>query len=352
MNADSHIDWTSVDKVLLVRLRSIGDTVLSTPTILTLRDQFPDAQIDMLLEDWVAPVLEGLDELDRIITVGKGSAERLRCALELRREEYDIAFNLHGGTTAGFMVRASAARYRVGYEGFQFPLLYNTLLPRPSTFWRKEITHSAENQAAMVGLTGVELNECPKTKLSVTEKRGAAAARRLTKLWDYYDKGEFAVIHPTAATDTKQWAPAKFAEVIDHLDSRGLTAVLVVTGAELDVIADIEESLGRRPYHLVDAPLPEIAAICKAARLFVGNDSGIAHIAAAVQTPTAVIFGSSNVNQWRPWTDAPSSVIREEFHCQPCPGDICREFGEPKCIQTVSPKSVISAVDKLLLSSK
>src|SRR5687767_2438567 len=107
------IDWNSVTRVLVVRLRSIGDTVLSTPSLIALKRFNPAAKIDILLEDWVAPLLAGHDAVDDVISVGTDSAERLRVARELRRRKYDVAFNLHGGTTATFFVRASGARHRV-----------------------------------------------------------------------------------------------------------------------------------------------------------------------------------------------------------------------------------------------
>ena len=109
------IDWPSVKRVLVVKLRSIGDTVLSTPSLNALRRFAPNAQIDILLEDWVAPLLVGHDAVDNVIGVGKGSSERLKVALDLCRRKYDVAFNLHGGTTATFFTTASRAKHRIGF---------------------------------------------------------------------------------------------------------------------------------------------------------------------------------------------------------------------------------------------
>jgi ADP-heptose:LPS heptosyltransferase len=74
----------------------------------------------------------------------------------------------------------------------------------------------------------------------------------------------------------------------------------------------------------------------------------VAHVAAAVRTPQVVVFGSSNVAHWRPWTAAPAEVVREEMHCAPCPGYTCAEFGEPRCIRRVQPERVIAAVERVL----
>src|SRR5438874_4340129 len=103
-------DWSAVKRVLVVRLRSIGDTVLTTPSLFALRRFLPQAQIDIVLEDWVAPVLEGSDLVDKVIAIPRESkAARARLARELRAANYDVVYNLHGGTTSTFLVRATGA---------------------------------------------------------------------------------------------------------------------------------------------------------------------------------------------------------------------------------------------------
>src|SRR6187200_2721378 len=98
------IDWSGVRRVLVVRLRSIGDTVLCTPSLIALKRFLPEAQVDILLEDWVAPVLDGFEYVDNVLTVGSSATNRFSVAKDIRRQKYDVAFNLHGGTTATFLV--------------------------------------------------------------------------------------------------------------------------------------------------------------------------------------------------------------------------------------------------------
>ena len=120
------IDWTNVRRIVVVRLRSIGDTVLATPALVALRRFLPNAQIDVLLEDWVAPLLEGFEAVDNILTVKKSDTyDRLRVMLKLARLRYDVVYNLHGGTTAGFFSAATFSRHRVGFSSYQNKFLYN-----------------------------------------------------------------------------------------------------------------------------------------------------------------------------------------------------------------------------------
>src|SRR5437763_4788833 len=98
--------------------------------------------------------------------------------------------------------------------------------------------------------------------------------------------------------------------------------------------------------------LPEITALAARAKLFVGNDSGIAHIAAAVGAPCVVVFGSSNTAHWRPWPTKPNEIVREEMACQPCHGYFCAEFEKPECIVRVPVDRVVAAIDRVLTEDR
>ena len=109
--APAHWDWSDVRKVLIVRLRSIGDTVLATPSVFALKRFLPDARVDILVEDWVAPVLTDHPHVDNVIMLERGGfMTRARVARELRAANYDVVYNLHGGTTSTFLTRATGAR--------------------------------------------------------------------------------------------------------------------------------------------------------------------------------------------------------------------------------------------------
>lgn len=347
--APARWDWNGVRRVLVVRLRSIGDTVLSTPSLYALRRFLPDAQIDLLLEDWVAPLLDGNPDASRILTVRRNSTtSRLSLVRQLRAARYDVAFNLHGGSTAALLTRASGARRRVGYASYRFNRLHNHAAPPATDLWRQDKTHSAEQQLGLPGWTGVPVTDRPAARLFVTDESGARVVRRL----DASGIGAsqpFALFHPAAAFDSKRWDARNFARVADYLDALGCAVVAVAAPGETDVVrAFAENALKARITSFNDLSLPEVTALAARARLFVGNDSGIAHIAAAVGTPSVVVFGSSNVAHWRPWTDAPSEVVREEMPCAPCAGYTCGEFAEAQCIRRVTVERVQAAVGRVL----
>jgi heptosyltransferase-3 len=324
--------------------------VLSTPSLFALKRFLPDVTLDILVEDWVAPVLDGFVYVDNILTVSRGSnTSRARIIPALRAKRYDVVYNLHGGTTATLLTRATGARHRVGYENYQYARLHNHLAPPAPALWKRERTHSVEQQLALLGWTGVPVSDGPPTQLGIT----AAAAENISgKLASAgLDKTTFAVIHPAAAFDTKQWAPENFARVVDSLAATGLPAISITAPNESELAAQLQRSAQTPVHAFTNLSLPEVTALLARARLFVGNDSGIAHMAAAVRTPAVVVFGSSNRTHWGPWASNAAEMVFEEMDCQPCHGYFCEPFDQPECIKRVPVERVIAAVERVLRES-
>ncbi len=347
--ASGDIDWSKVRRVLVVKLRSIGDTVLATPSLIALRRFLPDVQIDILLETHVAPVLDGFEPIDNVIVIGKTNGDRLKIVRQLRRNKYDVAINLHGGTTATLLTFSSGAKHRIGFADYQYSFLYNHLLSSANNFWKAEFTHSAEQQLALLGFIGVPVEDRPKSKLFVTEIAKQSIETRLSSLIPH--PSSLALLHPATLFATKQWSTENFARTAEFLSEKGFRIVAVAAKNEREVLENLKRKSKAPIVTFDDLSLPEITALAAKAKVFVGNDSGIAHIAAAVQTPSVVVFGSSNRNHWWPWTDAPNEIVFKEFSCQPCPGYACEVYGHPRCIQEIEPSAVFRALERILSAS-
>jgi lipopolysaccharide heptosyltransferase II len=346
--APARWDWSEVRSVLVIRLRSIGDTVLATPALVALRRFLPHVQIHLLLEDWVAPLLEGSELVDRVITIPRESnSGRARLARELRRTKYDVVYNLHGGTTATFLTRATGAKHRVGFANYQYARLHNHVAPLPREIWQRPKLHSVEQQLALVGWTGVPVTDRPPSQIPVTAKAVQSVSARL-QAKNLDARQPLALIHPAAALETKRWATENFARVAEDVAARELTPVAIVSPNERQVLNSLVNESSVRIVGFDDLSLPEVTALAARARLFVGNDSGVAHIAAAAGTPSVIIFGSSNIVHWRPWTTKPNEVVYEEMACQPCHGYFCAQFETPQCIRRVPFERVVGAVDRIL----
>lgn len=339
-------DWSKVKKVLLIRLRSIGDTVLSTPSILALKRFLPNAEIDVLVEDWVAPLLDSHPLINKVVvTKRRGLAARLSTAIELRSNHYDVVYNLHGGTTATLLARASGARYRVGFASYQYSNLFNYKAPSPLLLWGQNKTHSVEQQLALLGWTGVPVTDRPPTQLGISNEAAQSVEQKLSH--EGLAGKKIALIHPAAAFDTKRWATENFARVVEHVTTLGFAPVAIAGPGEHELLQTLKANSTAQLFTF-DLSLPEVTALASRAKLFIGNDSGIAHIAAAVNTPSVVIFGSSNIAHWRPWTRAASEVVFEPLPCQPCHGYFCEKFPEPECILRIPVARVTAAIDRIL----
>src|SRR5919106_6999621 len=229
--ASARWDWSKVRRVLLVRLRSIGDTVLSTPCMFALRRFLPDAQIDILVEDWVAPVLDEHPHVDNVVVLERGGMiSRARVARQIRSTGYDVVYNLHGGTTATFLTRATGARHRVGFKTYQYAQLHNHQAPSPLLLWGQQKTHSVEQQLALLGWTGVPVTDRPRTVLGIAPQAAENINQRLAAIG--LDDRKIALVHPAAAFATKQWATENFARVVEHLAERGFAPVAIAAPHE------------------------------------------------------------------------------------------------------------------------
>jgi predicted lipopolysaccharide heptosyltransferase III len=342
----SRWNWQEIERVLLIRLRSIGDTVLATPSITALKRFIPKVKIDILVEDWVAPVVSGHPEINKVVVVeGNSLSARARLAHEIRTTRYDVVYNLHGGTTSTFLTRATGAKHRVGYATYQYAQLHNHLAPPSSQLWGQSKTHSVEQQLALLGWTGVPVTDRPPTSLAVTETAAAAVAEKI-KAAGLEDR-PLALIHPAAAFATKQWSTENFARVVEFLAAAGFLSIAIAGPNESQVLVKLVQNAAT-PVVTFDLSLPEVSALAQRSKLFVGNDSGVAHIAAAIGTPSVVIFGSSNIAHWRPWTRKSAEVVFEEMPCQPCPGYYCEKFEQPECILRVPVSRVTAAIERLL----
>ena len=294
---------------MLVRLRSIGDTVLMTPCLAALKAWRTDIRLTVLSEPLSAPLLEDHPHLDELIITPAGFGARARVVRRLRREGFDVAFNMHGGTTATFLATLSGARLSVGYEGHRYSRLLDARAPAPDVILGRRSIHSVEQQLALLCWAGVPWPAAgPRLTLAVSDGALALARARLGEAG--LGDARFALIAPSAAFEAKRWKASGFAAVVDHLRDRYNLPSLVLAGpAQEHVAREVSERALARPAVVAGLSLKELMALIGMAAIFVGNDSGPAHIAAALSRPMAVVFGSSDARVWRPWTESVYRVI-------------------------------------------
>ncbi len=245
----------------MIRLRSLGDCVLTTPAIALLKQFRPDLRVSVIVEPLFSAVFEGNPDIDEI-------CEGFRRA--------DLAINFHGGPRSVALTLGS--RWRAGFAHHRGSFLYSHAIPRAQQILGVERrVHTAEHLASAMFWLGVPQTEIPRARLFA----GSAP-----------DLHPYVVIHPFASAPDKTWPADRFIEVAQKLS--GLEPVFLA-GPNDDATPFEKFRVWK------NEPLARVKSLIGGAALFIGNDSGPAHIAAAFGIPVIVIFGNSDPVTWAPW---------------------------------------------------
>jgi len=346
-----------IARALVIMLRHHGDVLLATPVLGALKAHAPKVEIDALVYDQTAPLLEGHPALTQLHVVGRMWRERgllSRIGLErelhaaLRARGYDLIVHLTDQMRGAWLARALGARYRVAPAA-----------PGRGAFWAGSFTH-------LFPLAGngrrhkVEANLDALRRIGLQpgmeERRlqfipGAAAEARIAALLAAEGLAEHGYIHlhPASRWSFKCWPAERNAELIDRL---GATHRVVVTAApepgEISLIEKILSVAKSKPVNLAGKlSIKELGALSARACLFVGVDSMPMHLAAAMGTPSVALFGPSGEHEWRPWR-VPHRVVASRHPCRPCGNDGCGGGKVSECLTTLGVDEVFAAAQELL----
>jgi ADP-heptose:LPS heptosyltransferase len=352
------------ERILVVKLATLGDLLTITPALRALRSTFSLAHIGVLTTPGHAGALRGLDSFDEVITFDKYVFDRPIDALrsvplaagfgsELRAGHWDTLALLHHLTTKFGIAKyaalslASGAPRRIGLDNGRGGW-FLTDAARDDGFGVK---HEVDYWLDVVGVLGAQHLGAPRLELCVTPDDEAWAAGRIPP------RALLLVPGSGAYSTARRWAPERFAAVARALRERHGLTPMVLSGTASD-----EEALASRVASQVGAqvvpaaPTPQaLGALVRRCALVVANDGGVVHVATAVGTPVVAVFGPSNDRAWGPYPpdDARHQVVREQLACAPC---IHRghDFGTPQgcpartCLALIEPEQVISAAERAL----
>ncbi|MFP5263823.1 MAG: glycosyltransferase family 9 protein [Blastocatellia bacterium] len=343
-------DWSLVRTVLLIRLRSIGDTVLMTACLRAIKSWRPDLQVAVLTEPLAAPILDAHPLVDELMIAEKSLASRARLVSRLRRRQFDIAFNMHGGTTATIIAALSGARHTVGYKGYSHSWMLTARAPSPDIILGRARLHSVEQQLALLHWAGAPWpSDRPRLELVISPEAEARVRERLAAA-GVTERAAFACVAPAAALESKRWGAAGFSAVADHLCGRwGLPSVIIAGPGQEHVAREVAAGVRSGAQVLTGLSLKELIALIGLARVFVGNDSGPMHVAAGLRQPLVAVFGSSNADVWHPWTDSAYRLVGARAGGQTTPDVDASPSAEPHpAIRNIQASAVIAALDEVL----
>jgi lipopolysaccharide heptosyltransferase II len=348
--------------ILLVRLRLIGDVVFTTPLVRALRRRYPDARLTYLVESSAAPVLRHNPHLTNLIVVPRRRGVRrivddMTVARDLRRERFDLAIDLHGGPRAAWLTWASGATRRVGYAMPGRAWMYTDAITRAPDLSPR---HSVENQWDLLLPLGIGRPSPVDDPVEMAADPDAAlrVERRLTSL-AIPAAQPIVVLHVSAGNPFRRWPESSFATLISLLVHRDPSRRVIVTSGPSDasaaqrVTADARRQLGPHAGAVLDVgdlDLAELRALTARAAVYIGGDSGPAHIAATTQTPVVELLGPTLAGRSRPWRDPrwySETVDAGELGCRPCSQRHCIP-GDFRCLTTITAEQVAAAAERAL----
>jgi len=328
--------------VLIVRLRSIGDVVLTLPALQALHDWRPDLRIHMLAEPLSAPLAEGHPAISELIVLRR-FWDSVR---QTRARRFAIAFNMHGGPTSAFLTRLSGAPVRVCWAQRQYSSFYNVQVPIHFPVAGRIEMHTAEHRLQQLLYTGLPEKPLPAAKVYVDANASERVRQKLTE--QGLRPGErYAVLRPGASQANKRWPVERFAAIARWLrESYAMTSVVNLGPGDEPIAAEVRNHFGSGII-LDSLDLRELIALIAGSGLFVANDTGPTHIAAALGKKSVVIFGASDSKVWSPWKTE-SRLVENPFPCRQCPKGKCESLGVSQCIYSIGVEQVREACEALL----
>lgn len=265
-------------RVCVIRLRSLGDCVLTTPAIEVLNKFRPDLQVGIAVEDRFAPLFESYPAIAKIVRPTWQAVRSWRPSL---------CVNFHGGGRSQWMTALSGAKWRAGFAHHNITAAYNIRIGRAQQILGVNRTvHTAEHLASAMFAMGAPVSEVPPSRLYAGESP---------------IPGRYAVLHPFASSPEKRWPSERFCELARYLQLWNIRPVFLAGSGD-----DISPF---HPHQVFQGSLAEAKAVISKAMVFIGNDSGPAHIAAAFRIPSVVLFSTSNPAIWGPWRTESEIVV-------------------------------------------
>lgn len=344
-------------RILVLRYRFIGDTILTVPFLRNLRRAEPDAEITWVVSPGTTEVIQGIPYVDELliwdpVTIHADSrgghrtlGQKLAFLQELRRRQFDTAYVLKRSFSSALMAVLAGAKQRIGFDTEGRGLLLTRRVP-----YRMDC-HEVENFLAVLQADNIPVvDDHLEYWLSAAE---VVRGDELLRSVGIADAERIAFIHPFAAYPPRGWHLEDFAALSVRLAEQGLRPVVLGGPRDNDTLQEVQHRFAAATISLAgQCSLRETMAILKRGTLFVGNDSGIMHIAAAAGLPLVALFGPQSPQRFGPWSKR-ARVLYKAFPCSPCRQKFFKECdpsprGKPACIEAISVDEVVEACTALL----
>ena len=382
-------DWTP-KRILVIKLDHVGDVLLATPVFDNLRQAYPNAELHALAGKWSRVILDNQSAVDEVIEYNSPFFSRageqptrlleaVQLYRRLRRQKYELVVELRGDWRIVCFALLRVAPKQIGRAALQ---VANKL-----GFSRFSGTHETTRNLDVLSRAGIPTPvQTPTFSVTAEDKKWAVdflAARGIHAAWrgtgprptkesqvhaawrgtgprptkesriNAAQRGKgppptresLVAIHPGSPVALKRWRPKRYAKLADWLVAQKRAKIIFVgVDAEMPIIAEIQALMREKSFNIAGkTSLTQLASILQLCQLFIGNDSGPMHLAAAVGIPTIGLYGPGDPGRFGP-VGAQCQTLRRKPDCPPCLGTTCR-FGGEGCMSEIQVADVIQAID-------
>lgn len=352
------VDFQKINRILVIKLQHLGDVLLTTPIYSVIKHHYPHIKIDVLVYKETLPVLQDNPHINQNYIIDRAWKKQgksfqidheYQLIKQLTSNDYDLIVNLTDRWRGAWLTRILKPEFSVS-----LPYTH-----RRGTFWSSSFSHIY--RASLINRHTVELNldalrrlgiqpQSEQKKLTlIISKLSESKISQLIRPHQIENK-KLVVIHPTSRWMFKAWNADSFAQLVEKLSPDKFCVALISGPAndEIDYVRAILKKTDRQIFNFAgQLSLNESAALIKKADCFIGLDSVAMHMAAAVNTPSVVLFGPTRDIVWHPWM-APHKILAESFTCRPCGLKGCGDGLLSECIQGIQPETVVQAIKSLI----
>jgi heptosyltransferase I len=354
------VDLRQIQRVLIIRLSSIGDVVHALPVSAALEEAFPHLEISWLVEEMSAPVVQGNPFLSDVIVIPRSRWKNGRLSprvwreqaafhTDLRKRKFDLTLDLQGYSKSGIYALATGAKHRFGWWRLRDGAQYGSraLPKRPESVHRVDwFLDAARALGADPGSVRFPLQIPAKARSYIEE---------------LVPSNPYAVLNPATGDQMRRWSARDFAMVAAKLAGEmGISAVLVGSGKDEPLCRSIVEMAteigpGAKIFSLAGkTDVKQLAALLDRAAIHVAGDTGSLHIAAALGRPVVALFGPTDPAHAGPWGQLENVVTARDACGERCTSRVC-VFGpgeqgaaEARCMRGISPDAVLARIRSVI----
>ncbi len=318
-------------KILIVHQGAVGDLILALPAIKALREVLQPARMEMMGHPWTLALVSGRPYADAVIDINRGDmapffqeAAALPAEQCRHLEEFAAAFCFSRSETLARNFRRAGIR-----QVFTLPSFPDTRM------------HVIDHHLLSLKALGISSTSTSPLIYVRDQERHEAEQFLCNQGWNLT---KIVALHPGAGSRKKTWPAARFAALARALASAGHKILILEGPADEAAAAEVRTGLKGIPYLLVqDQPITRLAALLSFASLFIGNDSGVSHLAAALDKPTIALFGPTDPSVWAPRSDW-AFWLQGQADCAPCTRDEQRLCERQQCLEGIEVDQVMALI--------